>query len=61
MTLSPKNATESTTEAAIGTMNVGYAYSGSEDRKALEAKAVALRDEVQTRLAAIKNPEEIDP
>lgn len=47
--------------AAIGTMNVGYAYSGSEDRTALEAKAVALRDEVQTRLAAIKNPEEIDP
>ena len=47
--------------AAIGTMNVGYAYSGSEDRKALEAKAVALRGEIQTRLAAIHAPEEIDP
>ena len=47
--------------AAIGTMNVGYAYSGSEDKNALEAKAVALRDEVQTRLAAIPAPEEIDP
>ena len=47
--------------AAIGTMNVGYAYGGSEDKKALEAKAVALRDEIQTRLAAIQAPEEIDP
>ena len=47
--------------AAIGTMNVGYAYSGSENKQALEAKAVALRDEVQTRLAAIHAPEEIDP
>ncbi|WP_347259925.1 hypothetical protein [Rudaea sp.] len=46
---------------AIGTMNVGYAYSGHEDRKALEAKAVALRDEVQARLAAIPAAEEIDP
>ncbi|MFT3790862.1 MAG: hypothetical protein QM741_07245 [Rudaea sp.] len=46
---------------AIGTMNVGYAYSGSEDKKALEAKAVALCDEIQTRLAAIPAPEEIDP
>ncbi|HEX7916482.1 hypothetical protein [Rudaea sp.] len=47
--------------AAIGTMNVGYAYSGSEDKQALEAKAVALRDEVQARLTAIPAPEEIDP
>ena len=46
---------------AIGTMNVGYAYSGSEDKKALGAKAVALREEIQTRLAAIQAPEEIDP
>ena len=46
---------------AIGTMNVGYAYSGSEDKKTLEAKAVALREEIQTRLAAIQAPEEIDP
>lgn len=46
---------------AVGTMNVGYAYSGSEDKKALEAKAVALREEIQTRLATIRAPEEIDP
>jgi len=47
--------------AAIGTMNVGYAYGGNEDKKALEAKAVALRDEMQARIAAVPALEEIDP
>ena len=47
--------------AAIGTMNVGYAYNGTEDTKPLLARAVALRDEIQTRIVAMPALEEIDP
>ena len=47
------------TGAAIGTMNVGY-RNGS-DTKALLAQAVALRDELQTRIATSPVPlEELD-
>jgi iron complex outermembrane receptor protein len=46
---------------AIGTMNVGYAYRDGEDRKALEAKAVALRDEIQARIGDAATLGEIDP
>ncbi len=46
---------------AIGTMNVGYAYSGTQDAKALVAHAVALRDELQSRIVATPALEEIDP
>ena len=47
--------------AAIGTMNVGYAYRQSEDTKPLLAQAVALRDELQTRIAAAPMLDELDP
>ena len=47
--------------AAIGTMNVGYAYRDGEDKKALLARAVALRDEIQARIAATPALDEIDP
>jgi iron complex outermembrane receptor protein len=47
--------------AAIGTMNVGYAYRDGDDRKALEAKAVALRDEIQARIGDASTLGEIDP
>jgi len=46
---------------AIGTMNVGYAYGGAKDAKALVAHAVALRDELQASIAATPALEEIDP
>ncbi len=46
----------------IGTMNVGYAYRAGEDTKGLLAQAVALRDEMQARIAASTVPlEELDP
>jgi len=54
-------AVKDTQGVAIGTLNVGYGYNGGEDKQAFEAKAVALRDEVQARLATIHAPEEIDP
>ncbi|MFG6490002.1 hypothetical protein ACG04R_25220 [Roseateles sp. BYS78W] len=45
---------------AIGTMNVGYRYAS--DTKALLAQAVALRDELQARVAASPVAlEELDP
>ena len=47
--------------AAVGTMNVGYAYRDGEDKKALEAKAVALRDEIQARIGDASTLGEIDP
>jgi hypothetical protein len=47
--------------AAVGTMNVGYDYHGSEDTKALLAHAVALRDELQARIAASPALDEVDP
>jgi iron complex outermembrane receptor protein len=47
--------------ALIGTMNVGYAYSGTEDTKALTARAVALRDDLQARIDPAQPLDEIDP
>ena len=47
--------------AAIGTMNVGYAYRGAEHEKSLLAHAMALRDELQTRIAAAPVLDELDP
>ncbi|MBV8036143.1 hypothetical protein [Roseateles sp.] len=47
--------------ALIGTMNVGYAYSGKEDTRALTARAVALRDELQSRIDPAQPLDEIDP
>lgn len=47
--------------ALIGTMNVGYAYSGKEDPKALTARAVALRDDLQARIDPAQPLDEIDP
>lgn len=47
--------------AAIGTMNVGYAYRNAEDAKSLLAQAVALRAELQTRIAAAPLLDELDP
>lgn len=46
---------------AIGTLNVGYAYGSGQDAKALTTHAVALRDELQIRIAATPALEEIDP
>lgn len=45
--------------AAIGTMNVGYVYTGKEDTAALTARAVALRDELQARIDG--SLDEVDP
>ena len=47
--------------AAIGTMNVGYAYRSGDDTKELVEKAVALRAELQSRIAAVPALEDIDP
>ena len=48
--------------AAIGTMNVGYAYHNGEDTKPLLAHALKLRDELQARIASSTIPlEELDP
>ena len=46
---------------AIGTMNVGYAHRNGEDTKPLLAQAVALRNELQTRIAAAPMLDELDP
>src|SRR5439155_515652 len=47
--------------AAIGTMNVGYPYREGEDTRPLLAQAVALRDEMQARIAAAPKLDELDP
>ncbi len=47
--------------AAIGTMNVGYAYRTGEDTKELLEAALALRQELQVRIAAAPALAEIDP
>lgn len=47
--------------AVIGTMNVGYAYTSGEDTKALTARALALRDELQSRIDASQPLDEVDP
>jgi hypothetical protein len=46
---------------AIATMNVGYAYRNGEEAKALVASAIALRDELQSRIAAAPQLDELDP
>jgi hypothetical protein len=46
---------------AIGTMNVGYAFRKGQETKPLLAQAVALRDEMQSRIAAAPNLDELDP
>ncbi|HEY3634231.1 MAG TPA: hypothetical protein VGK95_04175 [Caldimonas sp.] len=46
---------------AIGTMNVGYAYRNADDAKEQLAQALALRDELQARIAATPRLDELDP
>lgn len=46
---------------AIGTMNVGYAYHNANDAKEQLAQALALRDELQARIAATPRLDELDP
>ena len=46
---------------AIGTMNVGYAYRAGDDAKTWVASALALRDELQLRIAAGPVLDEVDP
>ena len=45
----------------VGTMNVGYAYRQGDDTKALLAKAEALRDGLQKRIASAGALGELDP
>jgi len=47
--------------AAIGTMNVGYAYRDGADAQALVARSLRLRDELQRRLAADPALDRLDP
>jgi hypothetical protein len=49
------------TGKSVGTMNVGYAYRQGDDEKALLAKAVKLRDELQKRIASAESLDELDP
>jgi hypothetical protein len=46
---------------AIGTMNVGYAYRNADEAKDQLAQALALRDELQARIAATPRLDELDP
>lgn len=45
----------------VGTMNVGYAFREGDDRKALLAQALALRDEIQGRIPSAESLQELDP
>ena len=45
----------------IGTMNVGYAYREGDDQKALLARALKLRDELQKRIESAEMLAELDP
>jgi len=47
--------------AKVGTMNVGYAVREGDDRKALVAKAVALRAEIEKQIATAAALAELDP
>jgi hypothetical protein len=47
--------------AAFGTMNVGNPYRTGDDTKELVEKAVALRAELQARIAAVPALEDVDP
>jgi alpha-D-ribose 1-methylphosphonate 5-triphosphate synthase subunit PhnG len=46
---------------AIGTLNVGYAYRQGDDTKPLLAHAIALRDDLQTRIGVAPMLDEVDP
>jgi hypothetical protein len=46
---------------AIGTMNVGYVYRNADEAKEQLAQALALRDELQARIAAAPVLDELDP
>jgi hypothetical protein len=48
-------------DRVIGTMNVGYAYREGDDPKALLAKALALRAELQKRIPSADSLQELDP
>jgi hypothetical protein len=45
----------------VGTMNVGYALRPGDDQKALLARALALRDEIQKRIPDAQALDELDP
>ncbi len=45
----------------IGTMNVGYALRAGDDQKALLAKALALRADIQKRIPDAQALDELDP
>jgi hypothetical protein len=45
----------------VGTMNVGYAFRDGDDQKALLAKALKLRDELQQRIPSAASLAELDP
>ncbi|HZZ92185.1 MAG TPA: hypothetical protein VFE23_06455 [Usitatibacter sp.] len=45
----------------IGTMNVGYAFHEGDERKALLAQALALREEIQGRIPSAESLQELDP
>jgi len=45
----------------VGTMNVGYAYRQGDDERALLAKAIGLRDELQKRIPSAESLDELDP
>ena len=45
----------------IGTMNVGYAYREGDDQKALLARALKLREELQKRIESADMLAELDP
>lgn len=46
---------------AVGTMNVGYPYREGDDTKALVARALALRDEIQKRIPSADALADLDP
>jgi hypothetical protein len=48
-------------DRVAGTMNVGYAYREGDDPKALLARALALRAEIQKRIDSADALEELDP
>jgi hypothetical protein len=45
----------------IGTMNVGYGFKAGENKAALLARALALRDELQKRIPSAEALDELDP
>ena len=45
----------------IGSISLGYPYKDGEDKKAYEAKAIAVRDEFARRIPSVKELVELDP